>query len=166
MRLVEWITSFRSMHDRARRGTLPPSERPGYLAAREELARALLAAQRAQAKPGQSARDKLRVARALQATLEFGDDQVRTVTLDLSVGGFGALLARPAAPGAKGRVTLRLPGGEQVMAGVRVVGVSPGAGSTRVSFAFEGIGADDVEKLELVVYDTVLDQMRVDPGKP
>ncbi len=163
MSLAEWIAQFRALHGRARRGELPASERSAYLSAREELARALLAAQRVQSRTGQSAREVLRVSRALQATIELGEDRIRTVTLDLSVGGFGALLARPAAIGTKGTVTLRLSGGQQVTSPARVVGVSPNAGSARVSFAFEGIAPDDVERIELLVYDTVLDQMRPGP---
>jgi hypothetical protein len=166
MRLVEWLAQFRLMHEHAKKGTLPPAERKVYLGAREELARALLAAQRVQAKPGQSARDALRVSRALQANLELGGaEPVRTVTLDLSVGGFGALLARPAAVGTKGTVTLRLPGQEQVSTPVRVAGVSPSVGSSRVAFAFDGIAPSDAEKLEFLVYDTVLEQMRAEPPK-
>lgn len=165
MRLVEWITGFRAMHEHARRGTFGSGERAAYLAAREELARALLAAQRVQAKPGQSAREALRVSRALQATVTLDEDQVRTVTLDLSVGGFGALLARPVAVGTKGKVTLRLPGNELVTGAVRVAGISSGLGSSRVAFAFEHIDPADLEKLELVVYDTLLDQMRFEEKK-
>jgi hypothetical protein len=158
--LARWLASFREMHERARQGALAGAERDLYLAAREELARALLAAQRVQVRPGQSPRAALRVSRALQADLELPGGKVRATTIDLSSGGFGALLAPPPAAGERVQFALRLPGGARVAGSARVAGVVQGAGSSRVSFAFEQVPAEDRERLELLVFDTVLEQMR------
>jgi c-di-GMP-binding flagellar brake protein YcgR len=164
MRLAQWLTDFRKLHAKARGGALDGPERTSYLAAREELARALLAAQHVQAKRGQPARAALRVARAVQAELSFATSgKVRALTLDLSVGGFGALLAHAPATGEKVRFSLRLPGGVFVEGAARAVGVAPNAGSARVAFAFEGLSPEDLEQIELLVFDTVLEQMKLDP---
>jgi hypothetical protein len=165
MRLAQWLASFKALHQKAKQAGLSQAERGTYLAARDELARALLAAQRAQAKPGESPRQVLRVSRALQADLERNGERIRALTLDLSVGGFGALLARIPTMGEKVKATLRLPGGELVSGPARVVGAVQQGGSSRVAFAFDPLPAADQEKLELVVFDTVLDQMKLEPEK-
>ena len=54
--LAEWILAFRALHEKARRGNLRDVEAARYRAARDELARALLVAQRLQLKPGETAR--------------------------------------------------------------------------------------------------------------
>ena len=161
MSLKEWLTRFQSQHQRARAGTLDADGWASYRAGREELARALMAAQKASLKPGEAARQGLRVARAIQADLEWSVDKIRVVTLDLSAGGFGALLAK-APPGNEDiRVQFRMPGGDVVLAKARVVGVQVGPTSCRVSFCFTEIGAAEREKVELLVFDTVLAQLNI-----
>ncbi len=46
MSLADWLAAFRELHEKAHRGELAPRERAAYHAGRDELARALLAAQR------------------------------------------------------------------------------------------------------------------------
>lgn len=162
MGLAQWLTSFRDLHERSKREALVPREREIYLAARDELARALLAAQRVQARPGLNPRRSMRVSRALQADLELGSGKVRAMTLDVSSGGFGALLAQPPAVGDGLRFALRLPGGVRVAGTARVAGVVSGAGSARVSFSFDEIEPEDAERIEVLVFDTVLEQMKQD----
>jgi hypothetical protein len=159
MSLKEWLTRFQAQHQRARAGTLDADGWASYRAGREELARALMAAQKASLKPGEAARQGLRVARALQADLEWSVEKIRVVTLDLSAGGFGALLARAPPTTEDIRVQLRIPGGDPVQARSRVVGVQVGPTSSRVSFCFTEIGAAERERVELLVFDTVLGQL-------
>jgi hypothetical protein len=161
MGLAQWLATFRDLHERSKQGGLGVAERESYLSAREELARALLAAQRVQTSPGQSPRRSLRVSRALQADLELASaGAIRAMTLDLSPGGFGALLAKPPAIGEALRFALRLPGGVRLAGSARVAGVAAGAGTARVSFAFDEVAADDVERIEVLVFDTLLEQMK------
>jgi c-di-GMP-binding flagellar brake protein YcgR len=163
MGLAQWLASFRDLHERSKAGALAAGESDVYLAAREELARALLAAQRVQTRPGQSPRRAMRVSRALQADLEFQGEppaKVRAMTLDVSAGGFGALVGRKPVVGEEVRFALRLPGGTRVEGTARVAGVVPGAGNARVSFAFDAITPEDAERLEVLVFDTVLEQMK------
>jgi hypothetical protein len=166
MQLAQWIVQFRALHEKDKRGALSAEERPIYAAAREELARALLAAQRVQTMPGQSFRQALRVSRALQATLEVGGETLRAMTVDVSSGGFGALLAVAPPAGEKVRFTLRLPGADPLAGTVRVVGVVPRPGNARVAFSFEGLAEADRARVETLVFDTVLEQLRPDAGKP
>jgi c-di-GMP-binding flagellar brake protein YcgR len=106
-------------------------------------------------------RQALRVARALQADLEWSVDKVRVVTQDLSVGGFSALLAKSPPTDEDVKVQLRLPGSEMLHARARVVGAAVQPAAVRVAFAFTGMAPAERDKLEFVVFDTVLEQIRV-----
>ena len=64
MGLAEWLSSFRRLHDLAKKGKLLPSDKRTYDANRDELARAMLQIQKLSLKPGESARQSLRVPRA------------------------------------------------------------------------------------------------------
>lgn len=92
MRLREWIATFRSLHEKARRGLLTDAETTTYREAREELLAMLLAAQRLTLRPGETVREAPRAVRALPLEIHSTAD---TVTLDISTGGFAALLSRP-----------------------------------------------------------------------
>ena len=161
MSLKEWLVRFKSQHEQARGGTLGADGLADYRAGRDELARALLGAQVAQLRPGETPRQVLRVARALQADLEWSVDRVRVVTQDLSAGGFSALLAKTPPTDEELKVQLRLPGAEMVQARARVVGAQAQPASVRVSFAFSQLGAAERDKLEFAVFDTVLSQIKI-----
>jgi len=159
MALADWVRSFRLQHEKAKRGGLAGRELSDYLAGRDELARALLAAQRVAIPPGQKPRRTLRVARALQADLDFAVKAVRAMTVDVSPAGFGALLAAPPRVGDEAKVTLKLPGQEPLLATARVAEVKPLAGSARAAFQFVGLGEEEAERLERFVFDAVLAQL-------
>jgi c-di-GMP-binding flagellar brake protein YcgR len=156
MALGEWIKGFRQLHDRAKRGAMEPRELGDYIKARDELARALIAAQHLTVPPGQRPRRALRVPRALQADIDLGVKSVRAMTFDVSAAGFGALL--PSAPrvGDEAKVALRLPSAEPLRATVRVSEVKAQPGSARASFLFVDLCEDDAEKIERFVFDAVL----------
>ncbi len=159
MSLADWLAEFRELHEKAHRGQLSARERVVYRAGRDELARALLAAQRLTLKPGETPRQALRVARALQVDLDLATSQVRAMTIDLSTGGFGALLAKPLPLGEVVKYSLRLPGSEQLTGEARVVEVRPQPGNVRISFALKDLSEADRERLELLIFDTVLGQI-------
>jgi c-di-GMP-binding flagellar brake protein YcgR len=156
MALVEWVKGFRKLHERAKGGTMEARELGDYIAARDELARALMAAQRQEVPPGQRPRRALRVPRALQADLDLGVKSVRATTLEISAAGFGALLAAAPRVGDEARVALRLPAAEPLRATVRVSEVKAQPGSARASFQFVDLCDADAEKLERFVFDAVL----------
>lgn len=161
MSLKEWLVRFKAQHELARAGTLSGDGLADYRAGRDELARALLGAQVAALKTGERPRQALRVARALQADLEWSVDKVRVVTQDLSVGGFSALLAKSPPTDEEVKVQFRLPGPELLDGRAQVVGALVQPAAVRVSFAFVGMAQAERDKLEFVVFDTVLQQIRV-----
>jgi len=160
MGLSEWLSGFRALHAKAKQGLLAARELASYQAARDELARALLAAQHVALQAGQRPRRVLRVARALQADLEFHDGDERVITLEVSSGGFSALLARPPRVGDEVKASLRIPGGEPVRATARVLEVKQQVGNVRASFAFVGLDGAEIERLEIFVFDAVLAQLQ------
>ena len=157
--LAAWLTAFRALHEKARKGALVGVERDDYQAGRDELARALLAAQRLTVAPGQPPRQTIRVARALQLDLDLLTSRERAVTLDLSTGGFSCLLAKAPPLGDEARFTLRLPGADTLSGTARVTDARPNAGNTRVSFQMIGLSTEERERVALFVFDTLLAQL-------
>ena len=160
MSFADWLRVFRSVHGEARKGTLSGDALREYREARNELARALLAAQRVALEPGVQPRRTLRAARALQADVAFFDGTLRTATRSISSGGFSAVLAKAPKVGDEVKVTLRLPGGAPLQCDARVVEAKAQAGSALVSFRWVGIQDEDAERLEDVVFDAVLEQLQ------
>lgn len=107
-----WLKEFRTLHDEKKRGCLTGGRLSEYYAARDELAKALLAAQRIAVEPGQQPRRTLRVSLALQADVAFFDGSVRVLTRNISSGGFAALFARAPKLDDEVRITLRIPGSD------------------------------------------------------
>ena len=159
MGLADWLKEFRQLHERYKRGQVVGTELATYRGGRDELARALLAAQHVLVKQGEVPRRQLRVARALQAEVDFGKEKVRAMTLDVSPGGFAALMARPPVPGDQVKVSLRLPGQDPVTGVALVVDVKVQPGNARASFAFRPLPEAEAERLETFVFDAVLDQL-------
>jgi hypothetical protein len=157
MALSDWLRVFRTLHEGAKRGTLSGADAEDYRAGCDELSRALLAAQRVTAPPGEAPRHVLRVARALQVDLETATTHVRATTIDLGVGGFSALVAK--APREEQKATLRIPGGDPIVAAVVPGELKQQAGAVRVSFAFRKLGEAERQRLELLVMDTALSQL-------
>jgi hypothetical protein len=161
MSLKDWLVQFKAQHEQARAGKLSGDGLAAYRAGRDEMARALLGAQVAALKSGEVPRQALRVARALQADLEWSVSKVRAVTQDISAGGFSALLAKAPPNDEDVKVELRLPGSEMLAARVRVVGAIVQPAAVRVAFAFTGLGPAERDRMEFLVFDTVLQQIKV-----
>jgi hypothetical protein len=154
-----WMRNFRAQHEKARTGKLTAQELDAYRTARDELARALLVVQRLTVKPGETPRQSLRVARALQVDLDLITSKARAITIDISTGGFACLLAKAPAAGDECGYSLRIPGSEQLAGKVRAADIKPMQGNVRVSFQFVGLTAEERERLEMFVYDAVLSLM-------
>jgi hypothetical protein len=159
MSLADWLAAFRDLHERACADTLSPEDWATYRAGREELARAMVAVQRLGLKPGETPRQALRVARALQVDLEWPKGQVRSITVDLSVGGFATLLAKAPATTDDVKYVLRLPGGAELTGTARVADIRVQPANVRVALAFRDLSEADRDRLELVIFDTVLAQI-------
>jgi hypothetical protein len=147
------------MHEKARRGALDARDLAVYKAGRDELARALLAAQRLTLKPGETPRQALRVARALQVDLDLLTSRERAITLDLSTGGFACLLAKGPPLGDEVGFSMRMPAADPLVGRARVADKRAHAGNVRAAFQFLNLASDDKERLETFVFDTVLAQL-------
>jgi hypothetical protein len=163
--LAQWLLEFRALHEKARRGQLRDAEAARYRSGRDELARALLTAQRLQLKPGETPRRALRVARALQADLDLPTSHVRALTIDISTGGFSCLLPRAPPLGDELGFTLRLPGAEPISGKARVQDAKAREGNVRVAFMFTTLSEPERERMELFVFDTVLAQLAAPAGR-
>lgn len=155
----EWLGAFRALHQRAKEGKLDAEELAAYRQGRDELARALLAAQQVMLRTGEVPRRQMRAARALQVDLEMGKQKVKGMTQDVSAGGFGMLLATPPQPGDQLRCSLRLPGQDPVAGVARVADVKVLPGNARASFAWVNLPTADADRLETFVFDSVLQQL-------
>src|SRR5438094_10012122 len=114
MSLGEWVVALRDLHQQARRGALPPDELKRYHEERETLAKAILAAQRLRAAPSAKGRMSLRVARELPVELVIEGAPVKTMTLDIGVGGFAVMVAAPPRAGQQASFKLELEEGSVV----------------------------------------------------
>jgi hypothetical protein len=156
-----WVEQFRALHARARKGQLGEDEKRRYVAAREQFARALTAAQGMSLPPGQSARRNFRVAQGLQVDLNLPSEQIRSITLDVSVGGFSVMMHKPPAETELHGFSLRLPGNaEPVVGRAKVVSVQRKLGTHRVSFAIQGLAEKDAERLEMTLFDLALERIK------
>jgi hypothetical protein len=160
MGLTESLEEFRTLHAGAKAGILGSPDLTNYHAVRNRLARLLLSAQSIALLPGKRPRRMLRAARALQADIEFYDGPVRAMTLQVSSGGFAALLAKGSQVGEDVEVTLGIPGDRPLQASARVVAVQEYLGNANTSFQFVSIDASEAERMELFVFDALLDQLK------
>jgi PilZ domain len=151
-----WLSGLRDLHERARAGQLDPDRLSAYRTSRDELMRSLLIAQQITREYGHSARQSMRMAWALQVDLEPSRECIRAVTLDISAGGFSALLGSTPPPGRDLVFSMRLPGTTPLQGTTRVVASIAKSGNHRVSFAFASVGPDDVERLKSFLFDRVL----------
>src|SRR5260370_8387246 len=81
MSFQEWLAEFRVLHDKARSGELSDYDAKLYKDGREELAAALVQAQRLTRKPEESAREARRVSRPGRADLELNSATPHAATL-------------------------------------------------------------------------------------
>lgn len=160
MGLAEWLENFRELHERARAGKLSVAELRGYHDGRDELATALIAAQRLTLNPALPARHSLRVARAVQVDFAMPGGKERCMTLDLSLSGFAAMMGKQPSLTMPLDVTLRMPDGVPLEARVLVQGARRQGASHRVSFAFKQLLPADEERLGFVVFDVALSLLR------
>jgi hypothetical protein len=157
MGLADWLRVFRSLHERAKKNELKGQDAEDYRAGCDELARALIAAQKLTLKPGETPRHVLRVARALQVTIEGKVTSVRATTVEISVAGFSALLGKTPPHDDELTAALRVPGLEKpITAGVTAGEAKQLGGTVRVSFVFGKLPDDVRAQLELLVIDTAL----------
>ncbi len=158
MRLRDWIATFSFLHEKARKHSLPPEEGQAYSEAREDLAAMLVAAQRLTLNAGQTAREALRVVRQLPLELQLASGTARAQTLDISTGGFSAVLSRALQPGEALAFTMALATGP-LRGRATVASIQQQGPSIRVSFKLSALAAEEVERLGTEVMDAALEQL-------
>jgi hypothetical protein len=90
--------------------------------------------------------------------LDLPGGRQRAATADVSARGFAALMGSPPEVGATGRCTLKL-GGDTLVGDAQVVDVRKQPYNYRVAFTFTGLNERDRERLEIAVFDMVLEQI-------
>ena len=161
MGLQDWVENFRGMHNRARDGKLDERELGRYLEAREELAQALVGAQKISLRPGESARSALRVPKAMQVDISVPGGKQRAMTLDVSANGFSAMLGIGLPVGERHDIVLKMPGGAPPLEAQASVAGTKRQGSTyRVSYEFAKLSPEQGEQLMYLVFDAALDALR------
>jgi hypothetical protein len=156
-----WLLNFTRQHERARAKQLSGSELSAYMASRDELAQALIKTQNLLVQPGQKPRRSLRVAVALPLQLDMPGGMVKTLTRDLSTGGFSAVVPGLLTGVTRGLFALTLVRGEEPLRGkFQVVDASMVGTSCRVGGSFHELPPPDIERIEMHVFDVVLAQMR------
>lgn len=167
MKLTEWVARFSALHERAKKGELKPFEKKAYVEAQDELAAALLKAQRGTIPPGQKPREALRVARALPVEFEMASGWVAALTQEISAIGFSALVSAAPAAGALVRFRLRPAKNADALAGfAKVSALQEQAGSVRVTMAYENQTAQDRARIEFALFDAALEIFGGKPKSP
>lgn len=159
MGLADWLRVFRTLHEKAKKGELTGTDAEDYRAGCDELARALIAAQKLTLKQGEVPRHVLRVARALQVNLETKISAARATTIDISVAGFSVLLGKAPPANEEQTATLRIPGAEPIVVTVLPGEVKPQPGNVRAAFLFQKLPEPAKQRLEMLVIDTALSQL-------
>lgn len=155
-----WLTQFCEWHDEFKRGTLPAESHDVYMQVRKDLCMMLLMAQRLAIEPGAAARGALRVARAYQIEFGFPSGSVTSITNDISTSGLSALVAESPPTGTVVWMRLKIGGGAVIVGRCQVVKIIPKQGSILMGVAFEGLPAEAHEKIETVVCDVVVCEIR------
>ena len=76
----------------------------------------------------------------------------------MSSGGFGALLTRAPQVGEQVKIALRVPGSRKLQARARVVDVKQRLENATASFQFVDLDEPEIERMEVFVYDAILEQ--------
>lgn len=159
MSFSDWIRQFRALHAEAKKGALSAEDLADYRGACDELARALMGAQKQVPRPGEAPRHALRVARAIQVELEAPTMQARVTTVELGASGFTTLLAKAPKLGDAYEGRLKLPGGDPVEVALTVSDVRIQPGTVKVTFSFGKLPDATRERIAELVIDTALSQV-------
>jgi CheY-like chemotaxis protein len=151
---------FRELHAEARAGKLRGEHRELYRTLRDDLARAFLAMQNLPFALRGSPRRHLRVPAVLPVVLDVRATKVQAATLDLGPGGFAATFPVKLERDDEVHFVLHVPKERPLAGRARVAHVTTTpAGRHRAGFVFFALPREDAERVELLVFDTVLAQL-------
>jgi len=149
------ILRFQDLHESYKRGDLARDTERAYLALRESIYAALVVTQGLDRMPGQTARQAARVAIAARIRLSTGDAPQTTVTCDVSVGGFAALVKDVLPVGGR-CVFVLTTAGRSLVGEARVVACHRQGAAYRASFEIETMIDNDWAHLEIAVLDAAV----------
>lgn len=153
------IAEYRKLHAAVRTG-LQPRDAARYAALSDRLLGVVLVAQNEALVAGHRPRTGIRSRRALRVDLTWDREVHRAITVDVGNGGFGALLAVTPPRNTAVLAKLHLSHRESVALVARVVGSRERRGTARVSFAVMNVGEDERIRLERVLLDDALAEVR------
>lgn len=144
---------FREMHESAKRGKVSLE----YRSIAESFLRAAADVQNAGLGASLQRRLQPRVPRALQVDIGSPAGRARSVTFDVGLGGFSALLPRDHRPAGVVRFSIRLPRGHVAEGSARALGFQTRQRAARFSFAFEEL--EGRRLLEAYLIDELLTEL-------
>ena len=156
----ELLQELRALHEKNRTSRLHPGDLARYRAAVDRFLASVLEGQNAAVRSGHKPRAAVRVPRTVAVELSWAGGSARSVTLDLGMGGFSAVLGEPPPADQPLSVGLRIRRGDRIQCGVRVASVRHRRGSARVSFAFAELSETDALRLKMYVVDELLPMAR------
>ena len=159
MGLAEFLSSFKGLHDQAKAGKLDGSQLGEYDRDRDELAIALMSAQKEAAPPGVPPRLALKVPKAIQVELSLPAQRIRAMTVELSARSFSTLLADAPPPGTRAKCAFKVPNSEPIECDAVVVDAKRQPHNMRVNFKLDAVAAKDSDKLAFVVFDEVISKL-------
>lgn len=150
------IARFRDLHAQFKSGALKsPEALKLYETERDAFITATLQAQQLTLRAGQSPRQTIRVNREERLVVVFGPRREGSLTLDIGMGGFAALMG-PFALHIVGDFELGVPP-DSIKGRARVVtSAKLPNGSYRTSFQIMSISDADKQRLEMLVIDAAL----------
>ena len=149
-----FLSQFKTLHDRAKKGQLELEERRMYERRRDDLARALGASQRSSPAVGETWLSILRVERALRVELALPTGRVRTVTTEIMLGSLSAVSENLVAPGTPLGITLYISQEPPLVFTGRVVASS--LRPPRIAIRFDPLPSQSRERLLAMIFDAIL----------
>ncbi len=152
------IVRLRDLNEKRKQNSLTVDERAVYESLRDDFARAFVRANRITLRPGQTSRQVLRVACAIQLELSIANRVHKTITLDVSTQGLATLIGECVETGTPCDFILRtrpepIRGLGKVVGCARYGSVNS---SYRVSLVVDLLSQAQAERLEHLVLDTAL----------
>lgn len=154
------IDRFKQLHEQARAGRLEGKRQQLYRDLRDDLARAFLAMQNLPHALRGSPRRHLRVAKVLPLDVDVRAAKLSATTHDLGLGGFAATMPTKLERLDEVHFVLHVPRERPLVGRARVAHVAATPdGLYRTGFVFFALPQKDVDRVEALVFDSVLAQL-------
>ena len=158
MEFSKRFSQFCEWHDCFKQGILANETIEPYMQARRDICGVLLVGQRLAIEPSGVTRGSLRAVRAYQIEFGLPSGVVTCSTHDISTSGLSALVAE--SPPVGSVITMRLKVGGTIVGRCQVVKIISMQGIIRMGVVFEGLPADEREKIETAVCDVIVTELR------